>query len=1131
MKRKPLILLAVVTVALAPLLFQGISSTARSDTTFDSPVPTPPVPPTPTPLPPSAEAQKALLYVSEREGIPTEGLLIINDYERAFPLIGCAFRAVTILDIRTTEGQAYSVLVDLTNGRIEEDVNGVEAAEEAAYQARYGKFHPSLYERLQKVGDDDLLPVAIWVAGDAKVRTQEEVFAELAAQYPEVAAAIERGRKPFEVDDPALAEEIRREYRRMRAEDTAVRIEPLVDHLGRRGFAVRMYGAMPSVSGILPKKVIEELAERDDVGLIYLIEEQGSVSTDTAAPTDRVPAVWQKGFDGSGTRIAILEAGNIDGNVGCLDIVATRPGQLWLSPPWHKTWVASIAACDDDTYTGVAHGAQIVDAGFDETGWPGGASQEDAVEALRWAIQDEDANAVNLSYKWEIDNNLNWTDRAFDYWARAEWVVIAKTSDNNDDGSGRIGSPGKAWNVITVGGSDDKQTSTWSDDEIWGNSSYINPVGVHREKPEGVAPAVSITAIGPGNVSRTGTGTSAAAPQVAGLAALLIDRKSDLELWPEAIKAIIMASAVHNVHGSSDIPTGQELRDGAGSIDAALADEIAKLRWTSSTTPCDAPCWWGVPTYSYDPSVGSSLYRYFNASKGERIRVAIAWWSNADPPLDHPGLARDELDVNYDLYVYDPNGTLVGYTASRDNNYELAEFTASETGKYKIRVYRSPEGDNNESSNYLGIAWVKTATYLPDVKSSYNGWDSDIIIRNDGAESKDVTVTLFYANGDWAGGMTYSSLPSGAVWVYNPSHTGFTGSAIVAASEDVSVVVETHHSDGRAYSYNGVAADLPNLGWGQVGTTIHLPLLMDNNSGWSTSVTILNTGSDTATFDFDYYGQNSGGPYQGPQGSLGPQASATYGQLGTNCPTNGAGRITGDRPLAVIVSQSHSSGINAAYNGFSGDGVTTVNLPLVMANNYGWLTGIAVQNLGSAPANITVNYYPEHGSQYPNRNPETVYNVQPNATAIVVQSGGQWGSARWVGSARVIASASQPIAAIVNQAATGKASSYNGFAPASRLVVLPVVRNDYGGWSSGVQVQNLDSATANVVVRVNGNQTWSGSIGAYRSVTLYPVPGTGSGFQGPVTVECTNGKPIAAIVNTVASGTGDLTMTYNGVNR
>jgi len=156
-----------------------------------------------------------------------------------------------------------------------------------------------LYERLQEVGDDDLLPVAIWVAGSAKVRTQEEVFAELAAQYPEVAAAIERGRKPFEVDNPALARGIREEYRRMRAEDTAVRVSPLVDHLSKRGSEVRTYEAMPSVTAFLSKQEIVQLAERDDVGFIYLIEEQFSASTDTAVPTDRVPPVWQRDFDGS----------------------------------------------------------------------------------------------------------------------------------------------------------------------------------------------------------------------------------------------------------------------------------------------------------------------------------------------------------------------------------------------------------------------------------------------------------------------------------------------------------------------------------------------------------------------------------------------------------------------------------------------------------------------------------------------------------------------------------------------------------------------------------------------------------------------------------------------------------------
>jgi hypothetical protein len=69
------------------------------------------------------------------------------------------------------------------------------------------------------------------------------------------------------------------------------------------------------------------------------------------------------------------------------------------------------------------------------------------------------------------------------------------------------------------------------------------------------------------------------------------------------------------------------------------------------------------------------------------------------------------------------------------------------------------------------------------------------------------------------------------------------------------------------------------------------------------------------------------------------------------------------------------------------------------------------------------------------------------------------------------------------------------------------------------------------VVRVNGSQTWTGWIGGYQSVTLLPVPGTWSGFCGPVTVECVNGRRIAAIANTSKNGTGDLMMSYNASNR
>lgn len=323
-------------------------------------------------------------------------------------------------------------------------------------------------------------------------------------------------------------------------------------------------------------------------------------------------------------------------------------------------------------------------------------------------------------------------------------------------------------------------------------------------------------------------------------------------------------------------------------------------------------------------------------------------------------------------------------------------------------------------------------------------------------------------------------------------------------------------------------ADELNPGWGQVGTTIHLSLLDDNNSGWSTAVTILNTGSGTASIDLDYFAQGTGGSWQGPTGNLAAGASVTYNQSGSSCPTVGAGRITSNQPLAVTVEQFHSSGVSSAYNGFSG-GASTVNLPLIMANNSSWFTAFAVQNLGAARTTVTVYYDPQPGYAY--RSPETA-TVDPHRTAIFAQWGGQWGTALWVGSARIVAN--QPIAAIVNQNNAGVNSllTYGSFLDGTSLSILPRVVNNYSGWTSGVQVQNLDSTTANLVLKVNGNQTWSGSVGARNSVTLLPIPGTGSGFQGSAMVLCTNGKRIAAIVNNTANTTvGDYARSYNGLNR
>lgn len=297
-------------------------------------------------------------------------------------------------------------------------------------------------------------------------------------------------------------------------------------------------------------------------------------------------------------------------------------------------------------------------------------------------------------------------------------MAITKSAGNT---GGSITTPGKAWNVITVGAADDDNNADWSDDQMWSDSAYVNPISPHndREKPEVVAVGTNIVSLGIGDaVPPPSLGTSHAAPQVAGLAALLIDRNAGLSSWPEAAKAIIMASATHNITGPTTIVGGQgDLRDGAGAINAALADTVAQTRNFSDVDPCTISCWWGLSISNSNFPVGTDLERVFYAKSGDLIRVAITWWAHADTPSNN--YSFDRLDTDLDLRIKGPNNQYISNvnSLSWDNNYEMVEFVAPQTGEYKIAV-RKVRAD--EPSNYLGIAFVRLhRVYIPLVLKNY----------------------------------------------------------------------------------------------------------------------------------------------------------------------------------------------------------------------------------------------------------------------------------------------------------------------------------------------------------------------------------------------------------------------------
>ena len=245
----------------------------------------------------------------------------------------------------------------------------------------------------------------------------------------------------------------------------------------------------------------------------------------------------------------------------------------------HGTHVAGIAAGNANT---VAEGARIsgvapraylgnykaltiptdADVGLD-------GNSPELVAAIEAAVADG-MDVINMSLgEPEIEPSRDIVVKALAAAARAGVVsVVAAGNDYADFGRGSVGSPGSAPDAITVaavstnrGGADDVVASF--------SSSGPTPLSL-RLKPEVSAPGISILSAAPGAAYATLSGTSMAAPHVAGAVALLLQRHPD---WtPAQVKAALALTgdpAFANDVKSEELST---VRGGGGVVNLPRAD-------------------------------------------------------------------------------------------------------------------------------------------------------------------------------------------------------------------------------------------------------------------------------------------------------------------------------------------------------------------------------------------------------------------------------------------------------------------------------------------------------------------------------------------------------------------------------
>jgi len=398
---------------------------------------------------------------------------------------------------------------------------------------------------------------------------------------------------------------------------------------------------------------------------------------------------------------------------------------------------------------------------------------------------------------------------------------------------------------------------------------------------------------------------------------------------------------------------------------------------------------------------------------------------------------------------------------------------------------------------------------------------------------------------------------------------GFRGSVTILSDQPI-VAVTNILGAGAALgdSYGGFTSGASSL---------NLPLIVRNNFGIDTSITVQNVGSAPATVTISYTPGFVGNAGSEPPFTLAPGASRTIYQkdntaLGTGTPGfvgSATVSATGSPVVATVLQEGN--GQLMAYNAFpAGTGSSTVALPLILGNNFGAFTGIQVLNTGTQATNATITFSantvtaPVGGLTPCATPPARQLTINPSQTGTLIQNAGT-GSAPfdaffngciYIGGATVTSDNGQPLFVTVNQvASTSKdASTYAGFNPttATDKVLAPlVVANNFGTFS-GVQVQNVGTSATSVTITYGPN-TFQGT--PPPGFTLCPTPtprtttvqagasftflqtyiagqptglspiGSDSQFQtcmyvGSATITAGSGGKIAAIVNQVSSGPG-----------
>jgi len=321
----------------------------------------------------------------------------------------------------------------------------------------------------------------------------------------------------------------------------------------------------------VPGSMLEKVARIESIKYISDDIETNSL-LDIATQEVGARTANEMGYTGKGIGIAVLDTGVYphpdlirpkNRIIAFKDFINNREGPY--DDNGHGTFVAGVAAgngySSGGRYAGVAPEANIIGVKVMDKDGEGNASK--IVAGMQWVLDHKEEYNIKvmcLSIGSQATGSVK--NDPLVVASSALWnkgIFVAAAAGNAGPKQRTITTPGVCPSIVTVGAVDDKRTVDPSDDVVAEFSSR-GPTRGRVAKPDVVAPGVGVISLNTDRNYSSGSrlysmekayatmsGTSVAAPVVAGIAALLLEKHP--EYTPDDIKNLLLKHA-RNIDGN-----------------------------------------------------------------------------------------------------------------------------------------------------------------------------------------------------------------------------------------------------------------------------------------------------------------------------------------------------------------------------------------------------------------------------------------------------------------------------------------------------------------------------------------------------------------------------------------------------